>query len=90
MTGYLEVHFGKPFDLQGLASYCLVHPAHLSGQFKQETGRVLTDYLNSLRIREAKALLWQDGSPMEEITSRQRFGEPAYFARKHGWFTQSQ
>ncbi|AFC30353.1 AraC family transcriptional regulator [Paenibacillus mucilaginosus 3016] len=80
-AGYLEVHLGQPFDLQGLARYCLVHPAHLSRQFKKETGCTLTDYLNGLRIREAKVLLRGDRSAIEEIASRVGFEDPAYFAR---------
>jgi AraC-like DNA-binding protein len=80
-AGYLEVHLGQPFELAELARYCSVHPAHLSRQFKKETGRTPTDFLNSLRIREAKLLLRLDRRPVEEIASKLGFGDPAYFAR---------
>ncbi len=80
-AGYLEVHLGQPFELEALARYCSVHPAHLSRQFKKETGRTLTDFMNGLRIREAKLLLRLDRTPIEEIASKLGFEDPAYFAR---------
>jgi two-component system response regulator YesN len=80
-VGYLEVNLGQRFVLERLASYCLVHPAHLSRQFKKETGHTLTDFLNGLRIREAKEQLRLDRSSIEEIASRLGFEDPAYFAR---------
>ncbi len=80
-VGYLEVHLGQPFELEGIARYCSVHPAHLSRQFKKETGYTLTDFLNRLRVREAKARLRLDRSPIEEIASKLGFEDPSYFAR---------
>ncbi|TBL78531.1 helix-turn-helix domain-containing protein [Paenibacillus thalictri] len=80
-VGYMEVHLGQRFELEGLARYCEVHPAHLSRQFKKETGRTLTDFLNGLRIREAKMLLRLDRSLIEEIAAKLGYEDPAYFAR---------
>ncbi|WP_083676608.1 hypothetical protein MHI37_11075 [Paenibacillus sp. FSL H8-0548] len=49
---HITVHFSKSFDLNQLSEYCLVHPAHLSRQFKKETGMTLTVLMMRDILRE--------------------------------------
>jgi YesN/AraC family two-component response regulator len=78
---FLTIHFNQPLDLKNLAQYCLVHPAHLSRQFKKETGMTLTDYLNNIRIKEAKILLRKDRTSIEWIAESVGFDNAGYFTR---------
>ncbi len=78
---YLTIYFTKPLQLDDLAKRCLVHPAHLSRQFKKETGITLTDYLHTLRITEAKKLLRSSYATMDWIAGSIGFEDASYFTR---------
>ncbi|MFH5186033.1 helix-turn-helix domain-containing protein [Paenibacillus sp. TAB 01] len=78
---YLTVHMSKPLHLQTLAEHCLVHPAHVSRQFKKETGMTLTDFLNKQRIEEAKHLLKQERGSIDWIAGIVGFEDAGYFTR---------
>jgi two-component system, response regulator YesN len=78
---YVSVNFSKPLNLDKLAQHCLVHPAHLSRQFKKETNMTLTEYLHTLRIKEAKLLLKKERTSIEWIAGTVGFEDAAYFTR---------
>jgi len=78
---YLMVNFSKPLNLQQLSQYCLVHPSHLSRQFKKETGDTLTDYQNRLRIDEAKLILKKERISIDLVAGQVGFEDAGYFAR---------
>jgi AraC-like DNA-binding protein len=78
---YISVHFSKPLNLDKLAQHCLVHPAHLSRQFKKETNITLTEYIHKLRIEEAKLLLKKERTSIEWIAGTIGFEDAAYFTR---------
>lgn len=78
---YIKVHFSKPLNLRQLAEYCLVHPAHLSRQFKKETELTLTDFQNRMRIVEAKTLLREGRNSIDRIAGYVGFDDAGYFAR---------
>ncbi|RBW70041.1 AraC family transcriptional regulator [Bacillus taeanensis] len=78
---YMSVHFSKPLNLDKLAQHCLVHPAHLSRQFKKETNITLTEYLHKLRIEEAKLLLKKERTSIEWVAGYVGFEDAAYFTR---------
>jgi two-component system, response regulator YesN len=78
---YLSLHFDKALDLIHLSELCHVHPAHLSRQFKKETGMTLTDYLQKRRIEEAKKLLRTAETPIGWIAGQLGFEDASYFTR---------
>lgn len=78
---FITVHFSKPLNLNKLAQHCLVHPAHLSRQFKKETGMTLTEYLHKQRIEEAKLLLKKERTSIEWVAGFVGFEDAAYFSR---------
>ncbi|UOF89284.1 AraC family transcriptional regulator [Fodinisporobacter ferrooxydans] len=78
---FLDVHYSKPFDLKHLAEYCFVHPAHLSRQFKKETGMTITEFLQKKRIEEAKLILKTDYTSIDEIAGYVGFDDAGYFTR---------
>ncbi|NIK75122.1 YesN/AraC family two-component response regulator [Paenibacillus castaneae] len=78
---HIKIHFSKPLNLKQLAEYCVVHPAHLSRQFKKETGMTLTDYQNKMRIDEAKLLLREGRTSIDRIAGYIGFDDAGYFAR---------
>lgn len=78
---YVTVHMGKPLNLETLSRHCFVHPAHLSRQFKKETGMTLTDYQNTIRIKEAKRLLKNVQDSIASIAGAVGFNDSGYFTR---------
>ena len=78
---YIAVHFSKPLNLGHLSEHCHVHPAHLSRQFKKETGMTLTDYQQKRRIEEAKILLKTDRASIGWIAGHVGFDDAGYFTR---------
>ncbi|OAB40172.1 hypothetical protein PBAT_22925 [Paenibacillus antarcticus] len=77
---YIKIHFSKPLNLKQLAQYCLVHPTHLSRQFKKEMNMTLTDFHNRMRIDEAKLLL-KDSTSIDRIAGYVGFDDAGYFTR---------
>ncbi|WP_274364968.1 helix-turn-helix domain-containing protein [Paenibacillus thermotolerans] len=78
---YIAIHFNKPLSLNKLSDHCHVHPAHLSRQFKKETGMTLTDYQQQRRIEEAKVLLKTDRASIGWIAGIVGFDDAGYFTR---------
>ncbi|UUZ96831.1 helix-turn-helix transcriptional regulator [Paenibacillus sp. P25] len=78
---YLTVYYSKPLNLQRLAGLCHVHPAHLSRQFRKETGRTLTEFQLQRRIAEAKVLLTSADASIGWIAGYVGFDDAAYFTR---------
>jgi two-component system, response regulator YesN len=57
----------QPVSLNGIAQTLGVHPSYLSRAFKKALGMTLTDYINTLRIKEAKYLLDQGNTSVATI-----------------------
>ncbi|WP_134700869.1 AraC family transcriptional regulator [Ammoniphilus sp. YIM 78166] len=81
VIAYLSVEYNKPLMIQKLAADCAVHPAHLSRQFKKETGLTITHYLQQLRIEEAKWMLRKDRMSIDWIAGAVGFEDAGYFTR---------
>lgn len=80
-VSFLSTHYSEPFSLNKVAYYCHTHPAHLSRQFKKETGMTLTAFMNKRRIEEAKVLLKNELAPIDLIAGNVGFNDAVYFTR---------
>jgi two-component system response regulator YesN len=79
-VSYLSMHYSEPFSLERISEHCHTHPAHLSRQFKKETGMTLTAFLNKRRIEEAKLLLQNELTSIDLISGYVGFNDAVYFA----------
>lgn len=77
---YLHVHFAEPVDYAALAGELNIHPVHLSRQFKKETGKTMSRYVQELRLNEAKRLLKERPDPIEQIAGQCGFENAPYFS----------
>jgi AraC-like DNA-binding protein len=68
ITSYLNLYFYEQHTLDSLAQAFYVSPSHLSRVFKQITGHRFCDYLQNIRIREAKKLLRETNLPIHVIS----------------------
>ena len=55
--------------------------SYLSAQFKKETGKTLTDYINEKRIHESLVLLAATELPIQEVAERVGIYDENYYAR---------
>lgn len=81
VISYLVAEYNRPINIKQLAAVCDVHPAHLSRQFKKETGLTITHYLNHVRIDEAKWMLRKDRTSIDCISGNVGFEDASYFSR---------
>jgi two-component system response regulator YesN len=79
---YLREHYNEELSLQTLSSRFNVNNVYLGRLFKEETGEYFNDYLNRIRLDQAKKLLLTTLYKASDIASIVGFLDPNYFYRK--------
>ncbi len=77
----LRFTLDQPASLKRLADTLGVHPSYLSRAFKKEIGMTLTDYINRLRIEEAKYLLDHGNVSVTDAAFSVGYTDPNYFSK---------
>ncbi|MDF2962009.1 MAG: helix-turn-helix protein [Paenibacillus sp.] len=78
---WLQLHYTEAFRLPVLAHELHTDPAHLSRQFKKETGQTLTEYIRHKRIEEAKYLLETGSHSISETAWRVGYADLNHFGK---------
>lgn len=78
---YMQENVRQQLALAQLASFFKYSPSHFSMRFAKETGVSPIDYFNRLKIQEACQEIELTARPLNEISARLGFGDPAYFSR---------
>lgn len=78
---YIDFHYAEPLSLRFFAEQTNLSRTYLSGLFKKEMGVPLTDYLHSVRMRQAMLLINSGSVPMAVIASSCGYSDPNYFIR---------
>lgn len=78
---YLNIHMTNKITLDDLANDFFISKSYLVKRFKQETGKTIIEYLNSVRIETAKMLLITTSKTVEEIAYTVGYDSPKYFSR---------
>ena len=78
---YLNGHYMHKLTLQSVAEKFYVSPYYLSRFFKEATGFTFVEYLNSVRIKEAKKLLESSTMKVTIISKKVGFGSVTHFGR---------
>lgn len=76
---YIGQNYEKDISLDSCAQMTGSSYAHLSREFKKETGSRFVEYLNFVRITKAKSLLIRNRLPMKEIAIKSGFRKYNYF-----------
>ena len=66
---------------QSVADYFSLNPSYLSQLFKEETGEVFTDYVNKIRMEEAKRMLLQTDYKIQYIADMVGYASSQHFNR---------
>ncbi|MFB9328307.1 AraC family transcriptional regulator [Paenibacillus aurantiacus] len=78
---YINGHYMQPLSLQRVADHFYVSSYYLSRFFKEATGFTFVEYVNSVRVKEAKQLLEHTGLKVGAIAKRVGFGSVTHFGR---------
>lgn len=81
VINYIDFNLTEPLSLKYLAEKALVSPNHLSMQFKKETGKTLTNYINQKRIQSSLFLLATTDLPIQSIAEKVGIYDENYFSR---------
>lgn len=82
---YVHLHYMEPINIKKVADKFFVNAAYLGRAFQKATGVNFNQYVNQLRIAEAKRLLMQTDKLIYEIANEVGYSESCYFITK---FTQ--
>ncbi|WP_166240196.1 AraC family transcriptional regulator [Paenibacillus turpanensis] len=78
---YINDHYPEQLTLQLLAEKFYISPYYLSRFFKEATGFTFVEYVNSVRIKEAKKLLEESSMKVQLIAKKVGFGSVTNFGR---------
>nr|WP_281378817.1 AraC family transcriptional regulator [Paenibacillus phyllosphaerae] len=79
---YVDEHFAQEISVQKLAELANMRPAQFTALFRQITGRKPLEYVNYVRIEQAKELLMRSDDPLRDIASQVGFRDEYYFSRR--------
>lgn len=76
---YIHKNFYTSLSLKQIAAQFYMNPFYLGQLFKKATGMYFNDYLNVVRIEEAKRLLRRTNMKIYEIATKVGYTDPDYF-----------
>lgn len=77
---YIAEHYKEDIDRNDIAAVAYITPNYLSKRFHMEVGMSLREYINQLRIEEAKRLLLTTNSSVSDIAGEVGFDNISYFS----------
>lgn len=77
---YMEANYNQRITLEKVAEVVALNPVYLSYLFKKVKGVNFSEYLNDVRIREAKQLLLSSTYRISEISEMVGYKEARYFS----------
>ncbi len=78
---YISEHYTADISLKTLADHVHLSANYLSNLFKKEVGQKFVDYINALRIEQAKKLLLTSSKRTLQISDETGFSDSAYFSK---------
>lgn len=87
---YIDDHLTDKITLASIAQAVYVHPSYLSQRFKQDTGEVLTSFIQKRRVAEAKHFIRYTNDPISQIAGFYQFCSQSHFIqvfKKHTGIT---
>ena len=78
---WLRDNFSQPHAVAGVVAACAIPERSLKRRFKTATGSTLIEYVQNLRVEEAKRLLENEAIAAEEIAAIVGYDNQAFFRR---------
>jgi len=80
VTAYIREHFRENIDRDDVAAVAFITPNYLSKQFRSKMGMNLREYINQIRVEEAKRLLLSTNLPVSEVAGMAGYENISYFS----------
>jgi AraC-like DNA-binding protein len=81
MVRYINQHYMEAITVPSLSKHFYISASYLSKVFKEITGFTLVEYLNCIRIKEAKRLLLDSDMKVIRVAEEVGFGSISQFER---------
>lgn len=81
LTNYINSNYNQDITLDSLSKEFFLHPAYISRVFKKQLNINFSNYLKSVRIREATMLIKNSNLEISEIAERTGFATAGAFTR---------
>ena len=78
---WLEAHFRELDAIVGVVELAALPERTVKRRFKAATGATLIEYLQNLRIEEAKRLLESTKTPVDEVSADVGYADASFFRR---------
>lgn len=78
---YLSTHYQQKLNLQTIANHFALSPNYVSRIFKNATNASIIDYINSVRMHEAKKLLEETSDHISSIATQVGYNTTTHFTR---------
>jgi transcriptional regulator GlxA family with amidase domain len=78
---WLQQHFREPGVVASVVGHARIPERTLKRRFKLATGVAIIDYVQNLRLEEAKRLLESSDEPVDEIGFAVGYEDPSFFRR---------
>ena len=78
---YIEQHYTEDLSLKTISRLFYINPVYLGRIFKISTGISFNDYINKIRIKEAKKMLRVDDYKISDIIKKLGYQNQEYFYR---------
>ena len=78
---YIRSHMAEPIRTADIAAYCGKSRGGLTTEFKKQTGRTLSDFIQQQKMQEAETLLLKTEQNLSQISSLLGFSSQSHFTR---------
>ena len=81
ILGYINNHYFEELTLETVSAKYFLSTYYFSRTFKEATGFHFVEYLNNVRMKEAKKLLLHSGLTVNEVSTAVGFHSNTHFGR---------
>ena len=81
IVGYINKNYNSEITLESVSELFYISPCHISRTFKKVCGLSFTDYINNVRIKEARKLLHQTDMSISKVAEYTGFNSTTHFNR---------
>ena len=78
---YINENYNHITDIEQIAEHFFISKYHLCRFFRKNLGIPLVSYVNTIKVRQACALMKQDGGSMTQIALQCGFNSSSYFCK---------
>ncbi len=81
ITGYINNHYTENLSLNTISDLFYISPCYFSRTFKKLCGISFSEYLNNVRVKEARKLLYKTDMQITNVAEAVGFGSTTHFNR---------